>query len=275
MKIAVTGGTGFVGSYVVEQLLHKKAQVIVTGTNKSTAQTKPWFHSVEFLQVDVNAQIADNVIKAIASADAIIHLAWPHLDNFKNPAHYENDLMPQYLFIKKLVEQGAKNITVTGTCLEYGLQTGALSPGMNTVPVTAYGLAKETLHKFLLQLQKMHAYNLKWVRIFYTYGKGQSKNSLIPQLEAALERGDTVFNMSGGEQLRDYLPVEKVAEKIINISLDPLLNGTFNCSSGKPVKVKDFVRDYLNSINKNIELNLGHYTYPDYEPMAFWGTDEI
>ena len=41
--------------------------------------------------------------------------------------------------------------------------------------------------------------------------KGQNPNSLLSQLDKALANGDKVFNMSGGEQVRDYLPVEKVA----------------------------------------------------------------
>ena len=51
------------------------------------------------------------------------------------------------------------------------------------------------------------------------YGKGQSPNSLLSQLDKALENGEKIFNMSGGEQVRDYLPVEKVAEYIVKIAL--------------------------------------------------------
>ena len=40
-----------------------------------------------------------------------------------------------------------------------------------------------------------------------------------------------------------------------------------------PVKIKDFVENYLKIINRNISLNFGYYPYPDYEPMKFWGHD--
>jgi dTDP-6-deoxy-L-talose 4-dehydrogenase (NAD+) len=103
------------------------------------------------------------------------------------------------------------------------------------------------------------------------YGKGQSPNSILSQLEAAIENGDKVFNMSGGEQIRDYLPVEKVAEYIVRISLQDKVSGVINCCSGKPISIRKLVEDYLKEKNKKIELNLGHYPYPDYEPMAFWG----
>jgi len=103
------------------------------------------------------------------------------------------------------------------------------------------------------------------------YGKGQNANSLLSQLERSVAGGDKVFNMSGGEQVRDYLPVEKVAEYIVAIAMQNNVQGIVNCSSNNPVTVKKLVEDYLIQNDKHISLNLGYYPYADYEPMAFWG----
>ena len=109
--------------------------------------------------------------------------------------------------------------------------------------------------------------------MFYTYGHGQSGGSLLAQLETAVAKGDEVFNMSGGEQLRDYLPVEQMAEKIANFSLDDNLDGVVNCCSGKPISIKRLVEDYVRENGYNIKLNFGYYPYLDYEAMAFWGVN--
>lgn len=103
------------------------------------------------------------------------------------------------------------------------------------------------------------------------YGKGQHVKSLIIQLDAALAKGENTFNMSGGQQVRDYLPVEKVAENIARIAMQNKITGIINCSSNKPVTVESMVREYLKQVGGKIELNLGYYPYPDYEPMEFWG----
>ncbi len=79
--------------------------------------------------------------------------------------------------------------------------------------------------------------------------------------------------MSGGEQERDYLPVEKVAEYIVAVALQNDVNGIINCCSGKPIKIKELVTNYLKENNADIKLNRGYYPYPDYEPMSFWGDD--
>jgi nucleoside-diphosphate-sugar epimerase len=123
----------------------------------------------------------------------------------------------------------------------------------------------------LEEFGKHFPFSLKWVRLFYMYGQGQNPNSLLSQLERALERGDQSFDMSGGEQVRDYLPVETVAENIVAIALQQETTGVINNCSGVPVTVNQLVESFLKKTNRTIKLNRGVYPYPDYEPMRFWG----
>ena len=80
--------------------------------------------------------------------------------------------------------------------------------------------------------------------------------------------------MSGGEQIRDFLPVDEIADNIVTIALQKQTEGIINCGSAIPKKVKDLVEEYLAQHNASIQLNLGFYPYPDYEPMRFWGNIE-
>lgn len=77
--------------------------------------------------------------------------------------------------------------------------------------------------------------------------------------------------MSGGEQLRDYLPVTEVALKLVALALQPADHGVLNLCSGQPVSVRSLVEGWIAENNWAIELELGHLPYPDHEPMAFWG----
>jgi len=67
---------------------------------------------------------------------------------------------------------------------------------MPTAPATAYGLAKDTLRKFVELLQNTHKFSMKWVRFFYLYGHGQGKKTLWGQLEEAAKNNCREFNMS-------------------------------------------------------------------------------
>lgn len=78
--------------------------------------------------------------------------------------------------------------------------------------------------------------------------------------------------MSGGEQLRDYLKVEDVAEYILKIILQDNILGIINLCSGKPISIRTLVENYISKKKSDIKLNLAYYDYPKYEPFAFWGS---
>jgi len=270
MRVLVTGATGFIGNYVVRELLKQDHQVITTSKNSEKARMYEWFSQVQYIPYDLNV-VHENLFQFFQEPDVVIHLAWEGLPNYKDLFHFERNLFANYRFLKNLLEDGLKSLTVTGTCLEYGLQNGCLSEDTPTQPITPYSLAKDTLRKYLEQLQQNYHFSFKWIRFFYMYGKGQNPTSLLPQLDKALDRGDENFNMSGGEQLRDYLPVEKVAEYINKISLQNKVLGIINCCSGKPISIRKLVENHVKNRGKTIKLNLGYYPYLDYEPMTFWG----
>ena len=228
------------------------------------------YHPFDFETIDEET----NYFQYFNRPDICIHLAWQGLPNYKEPFHLEKNLPSQYSFLKNLVSNGLKKLTITGTCFEYGMQQGCLSETMPAKPDNAYAIAKHQLYLSLLELQKQIPYQFNWVRLFYMYGKGQNPKALFSQLDVALERGDEIFNMSGGEQERDFLPVETVAKNIVDIALMDKEAGLINCCSGKPVKVKDLVTHYLQRHNATLKLNLGFYPYADYEPMSFWGDKE-
>jgi len=271
-KVLVTGASGFIGEYVIEELLKNNYSVIAASASADKAAKKAWYSKVTYISFNLKDYAAKtDYFKYFDNPDALIHLAWEGLPNYKSLFHFEENLPRHYAFIKNLVTNGLTNVTVTGTCFEYGFKEGCLTEKMETSPANAYAIAKDTLHKFLVQLQSVHPFVLKWVRLFYMYGKGQNPNSIFSQLEKAIANNDAAFNMSGGEQIRDYLPVEQVACYISKIAIQNEITGVINCSSGKPVKLTELIKKFAEERKSNIYLNLGYYPYPDYEPMSFWG----
>ena len=211
-----------------------------------------------------------NFIKGL-HPDILIHLAWDGLPNYKSLHHFETELPRQYHFLKSMIDAGLPSLLSIGTCFEYGMQSGALAADILTKPNNPYGYAKDALRKELEFLKASSHFNMTWARLFYLYGEGQPATSLYPQLQEAVLRGDKVFNMSGGEQLRDYLSVAEVTRQISQLALAQQDRGVINICSGKPVSVRRLVEQWISDNGWDIELKLGYYPYPDYEPMAFWG----
>ena len=272
MEVLVTGASGFIGHYIIHELLRKKHSVIATDISEEKAKEKDWYRQVKFVEHIIGEEQPDeNLFEKMHHPDSVIHLAWMGLPNYKALFHFEENLPKQYFFLKNLIQNGLKNITVSGTCFEYGMKSGCLNEEMLPEPGNAYSIAKNTLRLFLEEFKKSNEFSLKWVRLFYLYGKGQNPKSILAQLDTALENNEQVFNMSGGEQVRDYLPVEKVAENIVAVATQNKITGIINCCSNKPVTIRELVQQHLKKRNREIKLNLGYYPYPDFEPMEFWG----
>lgn len=268
MKVAVTGASGFIGQHVLANLLEHGVEIVAVTRN--AARLAELSKTVRVVEMDI-AHPASDCFEQMGSPEVLIHLAWDGLPNYKSPCHFESELPRQYHFLKTMAESGLTSLLVTGTCFEFGMQSGALSEDMPTKPNNPYGYAKDALRQQLEFLKSIKPFNLTWARLFYMYGEGQSSASLYPKLKEAVLRGDKVFNMSGGEQLRDYLPVTEVARQIVRLAIAQRDIGTVNICSGTPISVRRLVEQWLRENNWKIELNLGYYPYPDYEPMAFWG----
>ncbi|NYH07400.1 NAD-dependent epimerase/dehydratase family protein [Pseudomonas moraviensis] len=269
MKVLVTGATGFVGRHLVAALLARGCTVRAVARDAQKAADMPWIKDVEFVSADIHA--ADLDVDALTEGvDALAHLAWPGLPNYRALFHFEHNLMADYRFIKGAVEAGVKQVLVTGTCFEYGMQSGPLSESTEPQPSNPYGLAKHTLHLFLQNLAQEHPFTLQWARLFYLHGEGQNPNSLLAALDRAVDAGDVTFNMSAGEQLRDFLPIRTAANHLAAILHQRDFNGAINCASGRAISVRTLVEQHLRERGASIDLNLGHYPYPTHEPMAFW-----
>lgn len=271
MKVLVTGATGGLGELVISKLLSQNIEVIATSRNEEKAKQSSFFSKVKYIPFDINSQYNSDLYSYFNKPHALIHLAWEKLDEYKNEGHTTSILENHKQFLSNLIDNGLKDITVVGTCYEYGLQEGILKENMDSKPVLPYPQGKNLLRVFLEAKQKSTPFNLKWARVFYVFGEVKGRKNLYTHLINAIKNKDESFNMSGGEQIRDFLSPDEIAERIVKIALQNKISGVINCCSGKPVKLKDFVTDFLNKNNYKIKLNLGVFPYADYEPMETWG----
>ena len=271
MKILVTGATGFVGQHVVRWLVNHGYSVTATGTSTEKAKAFDWFDKVTFIPCDYFAE-DKNYYEFFGEPDLLIHLAWKGLPNYMMRFHMEENLPVEMRFLRSFAESQKTKIAATGTCYEYGVVDGCIAEDHPTNPNTVYSAAKDALRRYVEFLASEFGISWNWIRLFFLYGEGQSPKSLLPLLDAAIARGDKEFPMSGGEQLRDYLPVEKVAEYVCRIALSEV-DGIVNCCSGEMISVRRLVEDRVSELGSDIVLKRGVYGYPVYEGMAFCGDD--
>jgi len=267
VKVLVSGATGFIGKQVV-QFLRGLGHCRLLTTARNEARLKQL--DADYLVYDLD-QEPQNCYERLGRPEVLIHLAWEGLPNYQASFHLDRNLVNHYRFLKNMIAQGLPSLTVTGTCYEYGLQNGCLPEETAPNPVTCYGLAKDVLRRRLEALQPEHPFRLRWLRLFFLYGEGQPDRTLMAQVDQALAAGQEAFDMSGGEQLRDYLPAAEVAALIAKVALQPRHDGIFNICSGQPISVRRLVEEHIAARRGRLRLNLGVFPYPAHEPLAFWG----
>ena len=268
MKIAITGAGGFVGQHVLGALQSTGADVVAIVRPGSTLRGHA--PDIEVVPLDL-ADVSADAFNRIGRPDSLIHLAWGGLPHYQSQHHLDSELPLQRAFLESCIRSGLKHLVVTGTCFEYGLQSGELHEDLPAQPNTLYGKAKDELRCSLQQLQARCDFGLSWLRIFYLFGPGQAATSLYSQLQAAVARGDASFDMSPGDQVRDFMPVETAGHSIAQAAWRGMDDGILNLCSGQPARVVDIVHGWLREWNAAIELKTGVFPYPDYEPFAFWG----
>jgi len=197
MRVGFTGATSFIGRHVLAELRTRSVEVNSERVDLHGDQTAAF--------------------ERLGSPEILIHLAWAGLPNYRSRAHVDRELPAHIRFLGGLISGGVKRVVATGTCSEYGLREGMVSESLTVEPVLEYAKAKDALRRWLEEQQRSRPFALTWARLFYMYGEGQPETSLLPQLARAVERGDPTFPMSGGEQLRDYMPVTEVARDLDDV----------------------------------------------------------
>lgn len=251
-KIYILGHKGFIGQRVAERL--------------------PIGHLVFLSREDFTKICNNESIISFHANDRLINLAWDHLDNFNSVSHLSEVLPAHIQFYENAFKMGLKNVTAIGTCVEYGKVEGELDEALVTSPVLPYAIAKDALRKYLEFKKTKLDFSFNWIRLFYIYGEGQPERTIYQQLLLAIKAKKETFDMSPGQQKRDYLHVNHVSEIIAKVALGEQSYGIINCCSGEPIKMVDFIQQRLTELGQSLELNLGKYPYPTYEAFEFWGS---
>src|SRR3989344_5621235 len=157
MKVALTGASGFIGQHVLAELSQRQVEVVAT--TRCAANLSDVGSAVRVVQMDISNPASD-CFEQLGCPDVLIHLAWDGLPNYKSLHHFETELPRQYLFLASLIKAGLSSLLVTGTCFEYGMQSGLLSEELIATPKNPYGYAKDALRQQLEYLKEVKPFSL-------------------------------------------------------------------------------------------------------------------
>jgi len=241
MSVLVTGGAGYIGSVVVEQLAGTGERVVVLD-NLATGHRD----AVEALAVFVEGDIRDNALVEQLlvehSVDTVLHFAAASIvgESCENPQKYfENNVSGALSVLGAMVKSGVKYFILSSTAAVYGNpETVPITEDMPTRPLNPYGLSKRMIEQALEWYDP--AYGLRSVSLRYfnaagaTEAHGEDHNPethLIPNVLMAADGTrenisvfGTDYSTEDGTCIRDYVHVVDLAEAHL-LSMRYLRNG--------------------------------------------------
>ena len=245
LRCLVLGGAGFIGSHIVDTLVHRGHRVRVFDLpHISTENLNTSMGAIEITGGDFN-NISD-ISTALDGIDVVVHLAGSTLPgpSNKNPAYdVETTVIGALNLFEKAIQKGVKKIVFAssgGTV--YGIPSTLPIPETHpTAPLCSYGITKLTVEKYLQLFH--HLQNLQYavLRIANPYGERQRINNVQGAIAVFLGKvlaGKTITVWGDGSVARDYFHVSDLAAAFLKVIEQDTQDRIYNIGSGRATSLK-------------------------------------
>ena len=235
-KVLITGGTGFIGRNIVDELIKRGYEVHSLVHHSFASET------TGLIQYEINLLDYKSVDEFFRnnSFENLIHLAW-----YVGAKCHVHELNLDWTIatlnlLKNFKEHGGKKFVGAGTVSEYEYKYGYLiEDSTPTSPETLYGECKNSLYKIAKAYCNQNEIDFKWPRIFNVYGPAEKTQRLMPSVINSCLNGEDV-KVSDCLKFQDYLHVFDTASGIVDV-FESDIKGAVNICSGKPVQLRAIV----------------------------------
>lgn len=265
MKILVTGSNGYIGKYVVTDLLDKGFDVVACDLLCDNIDKRAECYSVDIFNLP-----QCNLFEMFGRPNVCLHLAWK--DGFiHNSPNHIRELSFHYNFITKLIDDGLKHIAIMGTMHEIGYWEGMVDENTPCNPISLYGIAKDTLRKSIMHYVQDKDCTLQWLRGYYIFGDDKRSNSIFGKLLKANDNGEKQFPFTMGTNKYDFIKIEELANLISLVITQNKINGIINICKGEPISLSDKVNQFIKEKKLDIELQYGVFPNRPYDSPCIYG----
>ena len=235
-RVLVTGASGFIGQKVVQELRTAGAELQALSTQPLRTESLLGVAALDIRKLETEITFA--ALEAF-KPDVFLHLGWAGIPDYSMRMSLENLARGVDLFgLATRLEVG--RIVASGSCWEYGEAKGELVESERTRPNTAFSQSKSHLRDILETIALGSGIEYRWARIFYAYGPGQRKQSLIPMCIDSIKNGE-MPRLRDTRSAIDLVHVDDVADALAKLTLGEGPSGVFNVGSGKAYAVSDIV----------------------------------
>ena len=161
----------------------------------------------------------------------LLHLAWNMGAGSMTSTENLDCVMSSLNLLKLFAKYGGGRAVFAGSCFEYDMNYGFLSEDSTPADSdTFYGSSKTSLYKLASEWSKVVGLGFAWARIFFTYGRGERRERIVPFIIDALLVGEKPA-VKYPHILRDYTFARDIAEGLVKLMLGEFC-GVVNIASG-------------------------------------------
>ncbi len=267
-KVIVTGGAGFIGSHICEELVKLKANVICLD-NFSAGKLV----NVSAFINEPNFSVLD---KDVCDNDEAMHEAFKDVDIvFNNAASKKNICLtnPQ----RDLEVNSGGTLNLLELSMKYGVKkfihasTGSVygepkifptTESHPFEPVSYYGVSKLGGERYVDVFHKLYGLDTTILRYFHVYGPRQESNEfggVVSIFLRNITEGRNPIVFGHGNQVRSFTWVKDLVNVNLLAAINPVSNGkAYNAASGIRVSINDLAENLLQLLDKNNKLKVEH-----------------
>lgn len=264
-KILVIGGAGYIGAYLVPQLVATGRQVTVMGRSPFPRHEFPTgvdYVSGDFAQPELISRLLD-------THQEVIHLAYATVPNtsFENPlADLLQNLPPTVQLFSEVADREARLVLVSSGGTVYGeAHELPIRETHRTKPISPYGVTKLTLENYAYLYAATHGLKFVCVRPSNAYGIGQRPfvgQGFISTAIASAIRGIPIKIFGRHGTVRDYLYASDLASGIVSALELGHLSETYNLGSGIALSNQEVV-DAITPLMRDIGCDVRVENLPE------------
>lgn len=254
MKYLVLGGNGFIGSYIVDELVKMGHEVTVFDIGNEKYR-KPLFN-VNYVLGNINdLTLIKNTFKG---KDILIHCVSttvPITSNQNIEFDIESNLINAVKLFRIACEQNIKRIVYlsSGGAVYGEPEIVPITENSATNPISSYGITKLSIEKYLVYFSLNYGIEYNIIRPSNPYGPRQNpygNQGVISVFLGKVFKDHDLEVWGDGSISKDYIFVSDLAEAIYAASLTEAKNQIFNIGSGVGISINDIIASIKNITKK-------------------------
>ncbi|MDB9983852.1 NAD-dependent epimerase/dehydratase family protein, partial [Candidatus Pelagibacter sp.] len=250
MKYLITGGAGFIGSHLVEELIKRNNEVVVidnfsTGrkTNLDSIKSK----KLKIIKSDISKYI--KIEKHFKNVDKVFHLAAlaDIVPSIEDPySYFDSNVLGTLNVLRASLKYKIKKLVYSASSSCYGIPENYPTNEHSTIkPQYPYALTKWMGEELVLHWSKLYKLNCTSLRLFNVYGtKSRTSGTYGAMFGVFLAQkiyGKPFTIVGDGEQKRDFTYVSDVVQAFLKASNAKEPGKIYNVGSGETVSINKVV----------------------------------